>query len=114
MDELVGRLEKLADVIIFDSPPVLAVADAAVLSQRVNGVVLVLEAGRTRRAAARHAVERLHRLGANILGTVLNRVSGRDATYNYYYSRYTYPSARGSPGKGANPDSANDVSAHRH
>jgi non-specific protein-tyrosine kinase len=114
MDELVQRLEKLADVIIFDSPPVLAVADAAVLSQRVDGVVLVLDAGRTHRAAARHAAERLRSLGANILGTVLNRVSGRDAAYHYYYSHYTYSSTRGSPGKGPNPDSAPGDSARQH
>jgi succinoglycan biosynthesis transport protein ExoP len=99
MDALIQRLEEIADVVIIDSPPVLAAADAAVLSQHVNGVVLIIEAGRTRRDATRHAVDRLRHVGANILGVVLNRVSGRDAAYNYYYSHYTYTrsSTRGLP-----------------
>lgn len=97
MDELIQRLEEIADVVIIDSSPVLAAADAVVLSQRVNGVVLIIETGRTRRDATRHTVDRLRQVGANILGVVFNRVSGRDAAYNYYYSYYTRSSPRGLP-----------------
>ena len=56
-----------AGSIIFDSPPVLAVTDAAVLSKWVEGVIPVAEAGRTRRKAARQAIERLHQVGAHVL-----------------------------------------------
>jgi non-specific protein-tyrosine kinase len=96
MIELIQYLEKMADIIIFDSPPVLAVTDAAVLSQRVSGVVLMVEAGRTRRDAARQAVKRLHQAGANVLGAVLNRArnQGREYSYASYYSR---SSERGLP-----------------
>jgi non-specific protein-tyrosine kinase len=96
MAELIEHLEKMADIVIFDSPPVLAVTDASVLSQRVNGVVLVVDAGRTRRDASRQAIKRLHQVGANILGAVLNRVSnqGREDYYASYYSR---SSERGLP-----------------
>ena len=97
MDALIQRLEEIADMVIIDSSPVLAAADSVVLSQRVNGVVLIIETGRTRRDATRHAVDRLRQVGANILGVVLNRVSGRDAAYNYYYSHYTRSSPRGLP-----------------
>jgi capsular exopolysaccharide synthesis family protein len=89
MAELVKRLEELADVVIFDSPPVLAVTDAIVLSQRVGGVVLVVEAGRTRREAVAQAMSRLRQVGAHLLGGVLNRASGQglDSHYRTYYTR---------------------------
>jgi capsular exopolysaccharide synthesis family protein len=95
MDQLLGRLTELADVVIFDSPPVLAVADATVLSKRVDGLVLVAEAGQTRMAAARQAVLNLQQAGANLLGGVLNRVSGKGGGYYYYYSSYQYHSPNG-------------------
>jgi Mrp family chromosome partitioning ATPase len=69
------RLEDVADVVLFDSPPVLAVADATVLSKRVDGLVLVTEAGQTRRGAAQQAVVNLRQAGARMLGAVLNGVS---------------------------------------
>ncbi len=89
MAELLERLREKADVVIFDSPPVLAVTDASVLSNRVDGVVLVLQVKRSRRADIKEAINRLRRVGANILGGVLNQVSpGQDAHYYYsYYSR---------------------------
>jgi succinoglycan biosynthesis transport protein ExoP len=96
MIALIERLEDKADIVIFDSPPILAVTDAAVLSQRVDGVMLVIQAGRTRRDATRQAVNRVRQLGAKVLGVVLNRIPGRGAGY-YYYSHYTRSSARGLP-----------------
>jgi non-specific protein-tyrosine kinase len=89
MAELVRRLNDIADVILFDSSPVLAVTDASVLSNRVDGVILVMQAKRTRRDAAKQAIKRLNQIGANILGTLLNQASGRDASYHHsdYYAR---------------------------
>jgi capsular exopolysaccharide synthesis family protein len=95
MDQLLRRLTDLADVVIFDSPPVLAVADATVLSKRVDGLVLVAEAGQTRLAAARQAIINLQQAGANVLGGVLNRVSGKGGGYYYYYSSYHHYSPNG-------------------
>ncbi len=89
MEVLIARLKKQADVIIFDSPPLLTVTDSAVLSTKVDGVVMVADAGGTRREALRKAVETLRQLGANVLGTTLNRVNVRsDGYYYYYYSQY--------------------------
>ncbi len=68
-------LNELADLIIFDSPPVLAASDAAVLANRVDGVLLVIEAGKTRADAARHAISNLQHADARLLGAVLNRGS---------------------------------------
>jgi Mrp family chromosome partitioning ATPase len=82
-----------ADVVLFDSPPALAVTDAMVLGVRVDGMLLVFEVGSTRRGAAAHAVEELRRVDANILGVVMNRVSpSRDG---YYYYRDYYHSEDG-------------------
>ena len=88
MTELLQRLKKMADVIIFDSPPVLAVTDATVLSNKVDGVILVTQVKRTRRDATKQVIERLEYVGANILGSVLNQVSGKgDYSHYSYYTR---------------------------
>jgi capsular exopolysaccharide synthesis family protein len=91
MAQLTIKLSELADVIIYDSPPALTVTDAVVLSNRVDGVVLVVEAGRTRRDAAQRAIASLQQAGANLLGGLLNRVSSKRGGYYYYYHHY-YPS----------------------
>lgn len=67
LDDLRGE----ADVVIVCAPPVLAVADAAVLAPLVDGVVLVVASGRSRRDDARAAREALDRVGARVLGVVL-------------------------------------------
>jgi non-specific protein-tyrosine kinase len=86
LEELAGQV----DVVLIDSPPILPIADAAVLAQKVDGVVLVLEAGKTSRTAARQAVERLEQVGGRLLGVVLNGIPsrGRGYYYYYYYNRY--------------------------
>jgi len=88
MGRFLAALNELVDVVVFDSPPAAAVTDAAILSRLVDGVVLVIEAGQTRREIARQAVANLKRAGGNMLGTVLNRVSqNRGGYYDYYTSR---------------------------
>jgi polysaccharide biosynthesis transport protein len=90
MGQLMASLSEEADVIIYDSPPVLAVTDAVILSNRVDGVVLVIEAGKTRQDAAKQAIGSLQAAGANVLGAVLNQVSSRNGGYQtggYYYTR---------------------------
>jgi non-specific protein-tyrosine kinase len=98
MGQLLDRLTELADVVILDSPPVLAVADATILSKRVDGLLLVTEAGQTRRDAARQAVLNLQQAGANLLGGVLNRVSHKGGGY-YHYASYYYSSTGDGSGR---------------
>jgi capsular exopolysaccharide synthesis family protein len=81
MGQVLADLHKLADVIIFDSSPVVAAADAAVLSNRMDGVVLVTMAGKTRREVAKQAVLILQQAGANFFGGILNRVSNRETAF---------------------------------
>ena len=95
MQELLHELAQQVDVVLIDSPPVLSVADAAVLARGVDGVLLVLEAGKTRREAARHAVERLRQVGANLVGVVLNAVPTHRGSYHYYSYHECYGDGRG-------------------
>ncbi|MBU0490780.1 MAG: CpsD/CapB family tyrosine-protein kinase [Chloroflexi bacterium] len=84
MDEAIARLKKEADLIIFDTPPVIAVTDAAVLSAKVDGVLVVLSAGKTKRDQARRAYDLLTKVNANIIGAVLNNAKLDRGTYSYY------------------------------
>jgi non-specific protein-tyrosine kinase len=89
MEQLVDSLTFEADVVIFDSPPAAYIADAAILSRLVDGVVLVVSAGKTRRDEARQAVFNLDQAGANILGVVLNGVAEKRGGYYYPYGSST-------------------------
>jgi non-specific protein-tyrosine kinase len=83
MEALIERLQQEADVILFDTPPVTAVTDAAVLATRTDGVLLVLQAGQTRRDQAREARRLLEKVKANIVGVVLNNAR-QETGYEYY------------------------------
>ncbi|NTU81162.1 MAG: CpsD/CapB family tyrosine-protein kinase [Chloroflexales bacterium] len=72
MGALIERMRSEADIVLFDTPPAVAVTDAAVLAPRVDGVLLVLQAGHTRRDRAREARQLLEKVKANIVGVVLN------------------------------------------
>jgi Mrp family chromosome partitioning ATPase/capsular polysaccharide biosynthesis protein len=95
MLDLIEMLKSDADLVLFDSPPTLVVADAAILSGHVDGVIMVNDAGQTRTQETRRAVDELRRVGANLLGVVLNRMSRRSGGYNYYYYYYYYYSGDG-------------------
>ena len=84
LDELAG----MADIVILDGPPGFVV-DAIVLSAKVDGVLLVVNIGDTRRGSIKAVVEQFKRIDANLVGTVLNRVSRGSGIYgSYYYSGY--------------------------
>lgn len=90
MNEIINQVMEVSDVLVIDSPPVMLVTDSAVLSQRVDGVLLVLRQGETNLDFARHSVEALRRVGANLLGVVLNGVPARSSRYGYYrYQGYS-------------------------
>ena len=80
-------LEEKYDRVIVDSPPVLAVTDAASTAAYVDGVLLVLRSGKTEQRAAERTTEQLRRLGIRILGVALNDVS-RTANEDSYYLQY--------------------------
>jgi non-specific protein-tyrosine kinase len=84
MEEIVAMLAGQADQVFFDTPPVVAVTDAAVLATKVDGVLLVIGAGKTRREYARMAVQRLQQINARLVGTVLTNVQMGAGFAGYY------------------------------
>lgn len=89
MAEVLAELKKESDITIIDTPPVLTVADASILGPQVNGAILVVETGSTRRDALVNAVERLSQTGTHIFGALLNKVKLDRAGYGYYYYYYS-------------------------
>jgi capsular exopolysaccharide synthesis family protein len=87
---LTKKLLEEFDRVIFDSPPILAVTDAAVLSRVVDGTIVVVRAGSTARDAVMRARQRLQAVGARIIGAVLNDVNLRNPHYASYYYQYQY------------------------
>jgi non-specific protein-tyrosine kinase len=72
-----------ADMVLVDAPPVSAVTDATILATRVDGVLLVVDSGRTRRDPARRAADQLQRVGARMLGAVLTNVKAEKVQADY-------------------------------
>ncbi|MCV9884496.1 CpsD/CapB family tyrosine-protein kinase [Metabacillus halosaccharovorans] len=85
MNNLLEQAKREYDVIILDTPPVLAVTDAQVLSNLADGVVLVVSSGKTETDAAKKAKELLESAKSKILGVVLNNKKVQDSQYYYYY-----------------------------
>ena len=84
MQRLVAQLREMADYVIFDTPPVLAVTDAIVLAARMDGTILVTLAGRTRSEALRMAAQTLKQANARLFGVVLNKAKIRSGDDDYY------------------------------
>jgi tyrosine-protein kinase Etk/Wzc len=90
MSELIDRLSEKFGMILLDTPPVVAVTDAAVLSSKVSGTVLVCRWGVTDRQLAAHATDLLRKVDARIVGVVLNNIDvyHRYGSYGHYYHYY--------------------------
>lgn len=86
MSEVIAALQQHAEMILFDAPPVIAVTDAAVLSTKVDAVLLVISAGKTKREHAKKAKALLDKVNARLIGAVLNNVKGETSLYQYYAS----------------------------
>jgi len=84
MEDVIAALAEGADQVFFDTPPVVAVTDAAVLATKVDGVLLVISAGKTRREYARTAVHRLGQINARLVGSVLTNVEMGTGFTGYY------------------------------
>jgi Mrp family chromosome partitioning ATPase len=93
MRELLSSLRERYDYVIIDSPPLLPVADSVILSTLVDGVVMVVKGQSTPTTLVKQALSRLDRVGARVLGTVLNDVDVTSGDYYYYkgyYASYGY------------------------
>lgn len=89
LPELIRTLEKNCDLVIIDSPPILAVADPAIVAIHTGGAILVMDAGTTHRSAVVRAKEELDRVGGNLIGCIFNGFDPATSPY-YYYQPYYY------------------------
>jgi succinoglycan biosynthesis transport protein ExoP len=90
MRSLLKELNHRFDLVILDTPPVLATADAGILGSLADGVLLVVRAGQTDRSAAQRAYQQLAQGGARVVGAVLNDPKGEVSQYGDYYYPYEY------------------------
>lgn len=91
MRKTLASLSEAFDLIIIDTPPLLAASDGAILATLSDGVVLVLRAGSTESEAAQQAIQQLSGVGARVVGAVLNDPDAKVPTYGGYY-HYEYAS----------------------
>lgn len=85
MSELVAQLKEMYDIVLIDTPPLLAVTDAQIVSTKSDGAILVVDQGRVKRDIAKKAVQNLRTVNARILGVVLNNVKRKASEEAYYY-----------------------------
>jgi non-specific protein-tyrosine kinase len=83
MEAVIHLLLDHADIVLFDTPPITAVTDAAVLATKVDGVLLIFRSGNTKRDRAREARRLLEKVNANIVGVVLTDVRAERDQYSY-------------------------------
>jgi capsular exopolysaccharide synthesis family protein len=87
--EFLGQMKQEFDYVLVDTPPLRYASESAALAANGDGVLLLLDSQRTRKGSLRQALRLLRRVGANVLGTVLNNheaPKGRTAKDGYYYS----------------------------
>jgi len=90
-DELCAKLKDEYDYIVFDTTPIGSVIDGAIVSQKCNGTVIVIESGGTDRSDAIRMKNQLETANANVLGVVVNKVGIGNSGYYYpYYKKHGY------------------------
>lgn len=92
MRRALAALAEAYDLIVVDTPPLLAASDAAILATLVDGVIIVLRAGATETSAAQQSMQQLNAVGARVVGAVLNDPDTQVPQYGAYY-RYDYAGA---------------------
>ncbi len=89
MQHLLQRLKERFDLVIIDTPPMMAVADPSILAPMADGILLVVELGHVTKTAVQEVKEQLELAQAKILGAVINKAS-RKRGYDYYRDYYYY------------------------
>jgi len=113
LGKLIGLLREKFDVVIFDCTPLIAVTDATVLATQVDGVILVIKSGATRRKILKRGVKQLEDVQAKIIGAVLNQVNVKNSSYYYAYYYSHYYGEKEDGGKGAVKGPAGSATARR-
>ena len=93
MQNVMAQLRTEFDLVIYDTPPILGLADSSIVATHTAGIVLVVRMGKTDRAVVRQALDDLRLSRANVLGLVVNGVRKHSGNaYNYYYYKARTPS----------------------
>lgn len=87
MSNLLKELKNKYDMLIIDSPPLEVVSDGQILSTKVDGTIIVLKSEKSKISSVKESKNLLNRVGANIIGLVINEVKNRKKKYSYYYGR---------------------------
>jgi capsular exopolysaccharide synthesis family protein len=92
MTDLVCTLELKWDIILFDSPPIVAVTDSSMISAEIDALVMVVKAGQTDRSAVDRALDTISNVRSPLIGVILNGANPETLAgkYSYYYSYYNY------------------------
>lgn len=98
LEDFLNDMKKIYDIIIIDSPPVVAVTDSEILSRKVDGTILVVSSELTEADMLKRAVELLRSDNAILLGTVLNNFSYKAGYASYYKYYYYYAPKKGLDG----------------
>ncbi len=94
MTTILDWLSQRSDIILIDTAPALIVTDAAILASQVDGIVIVVKAGKTKMESVKRMVTSLRQQGSNLLGVVINDVRFKNPRYSYYYRDYFTISTR--------------------
>ena len=93
LKDFVVRMKEVFDIVLIDSPPIIAVTDASILSKMTDAILLVVKAGSTDLRVLRRSIDLLKQVNTNLIGAVLNGVNisaGYDSYYYYYHYYYYY------------------------
>lgn len=104
--EIMTNLGQYADLVIYDAPPAAVVTDPVILATRVDAVIMVINAGTTRRDGIARVRKTLLNVGVKTLIPVLNRVKAHDMQGYYYYSNYYYTTQNTDSGSDDTPPEA--------
>jgi succinoglycan biosynthesis transport protein ExoP len=90
MESILEELKTNYDIVLIDTPPALAVTDAAAMLPFIDGVLLVVKPGSTHLAPLRRLIEQFNQFDTKLLGVVLNDINLRSSAYGFYYKHYRY------------------------
>ena len=88
MVELVRRLNEEYDIVLYDSPPLVAVTDANMISKEIDRIVLIVKVGQTDKKAFHHTITNLKNIEAPLGGIIMNAVTSKSSYGSYYYYYY--------------------------
>ena len=88
MIDMLKKLESEWDMVLFDSPPLVAVTDANMISREIDSIVLIVKVGQTDKKAFHHTISNLRNINAPLGGIIMNAVTNKGSYGSYYYYYY--------------------------